>query len=132
MIIETYGYIRISKSLYIELDHQIGKYLRKLFEFYTYKTIKLQRPSRQEHITIIREGFDLTPLLCYNGVKADFIIVGHATTNGNSIVFRVECPLGEQIRKEFNYEANNHFLHFCIGYLYEGHRKNSTDGYSIC
>ena len=122
MNIISFGQIKLSNSLFIEVGHELGKYLRKLYEYYTYKTIKLQRPSCGEHITIIREGFDLSSLVCYNGVQANFKVVGSAETNGNALWFEVECELAEQIRKEFKYECNGHFLHLCIGYLND--RKN--------
>lgn len=38
-----------------EGDDQLGKYLRKLYEFSSWKTKKLLRPAWKEHITIVRD-----------------------------------------------------------------------------
>lgn len=39
----------------VDLDTEIGDYLRHLFWLASYKTIKLQKPAWKEHLTIIRE-----------------------------------------------------------------------------
>jgi hypothetical protein len=113
------GIIRYNNSLFIEVEHEVGKYYRKLYEYYTFKTIKLQRPSRGEHITIIPEGlFDYSMFVWYIGMVVEFSLAGPAKTNGNAIWFEAKCKEAEKIRKKF--PGNYTKLHFCIGYLNDG------------
>lgn len=41
--------------VYLEVNKELGRYLRYMYYLYTYKTVKLSSPSRNEHITIVTE-----------------------------------------------------------------------------
>lgn len=110
------GLINFDKSLFIAVDYEIGRYFRKLYYYYTYKTIKLGSPSRGEHITIIPDFWvDKGQIAGYIGKEVEFCLLPMVKTNGNAIWFEVECDEAEKIREKFDF--NYHKLHFCIGYL---------------
>lgn len=117
------GRINFDKSLFIAVDYEIGRYFRKLYYYYTYKTIKLGSPSRGEHITIIPDFWvDKEQIAGYIGKVVEFYLLPMTKTNGNAIWVEVECDEAEKIREKFDF--NYHKLHFCIGYLNEVCRKN--------
>lgn len=104
----------------LEVDHEIGRYYRKLF-LRTFG-IKLERPSNSEHISII-SPFDSTDytniLLPYMGELIEFDLLPTLYTNGNAFWLNVLSGRLEHLR----YIVSGIFeqdLHFCIGYLNNG------------
>lgn len=103
---------------FLELDHQIGRYYRSLFKL-TYG-IKLQRPSNDEHITIVVPE-DNCPLIDHqnlNGMTLSFLLsLKNLFTNGNAIWLDVESKEIENLRLSLALSPTMiRPCHFCIGY----------------
>lgn len=102
---------------FLELDHEIGKYYRSLFK----KSfgIKLQRPSNDEHITIISE-YDNLILENYKFLDDKvclFELDNILYTNQNAFWLNVLSDDLVKLRNLVGLGNPNFDLHFCIGYL---------------
>lgn len=101
----------------LEVDHEIGRYYRKLF-LGTFG-VKLERPSNSEHISII-SPFDYVDcqslLFVYNQCLFAFELDTTIYTNGNAFWLNVLSERLDYLRRLVSgvYEQD---LHFCIGYL---------------
>lgn len=101
-------------------DYDLGRLYRTLF----LKTfgIKLQRPSRGEHITIIREYSYVIPLTYVNLMNRCMIqfdlTTEHIYTNGNAFWFDCMSNDIDDIYQSLCLTPVSN-PHFCIGYLNE-------------
>lgn len=126
-MIESFGHIcyRDDWHIYLNCDHELGKYLRKLYSLARRNVEKLGRPSRNEHITVVsnyekNENFELL-WRKYEGDKVNFILILEPQTNGNAFWFPVISQQLNNLRIELGLpEIKNPRLHFCCGYLYQG------------
>lgn len=102
---------------FLECDHTIGKYYRSLF-LRTFG-IKLERPSNDEHITIIspQDNLLLSDLHAYNGLTLDFTTLSTVWTNGQAYWLDVVSDDIEKFRLNLGLSRHTYLgLHFCIGY----------------
>lgn len=111
---------------FLELDHQIGKYYRSLFKLSF--GLKLQRPSNEEHITIVspEDGILLSELHHLNGTTLSSAFNNVLYSNGNALWLDVISKDIEDFRKSIGLSpAMMKPCHFCIGYL--GETEMSSD-----
>ena len=104
----------------LDINDDLGKYLRRLF----LKTfgIKLQRPSNDEHITIVcpyDSMYYTTIFNWYENKPIEFDIEFTVFTNGNAFWVNVFSETLANFRKIVP-GIYNQDLHFCIGYLSNG------------
>ena len=103
-----------------EVDHDLGKYLRKLF--LKSQGIKLQRPSHEEHITIVSQYEEISEvqrqrLLRYHENVVQFELYWDIYTNGNAYWMPIVSQGIEKIRESILLPSQPLIpLHFCIGY----------------
>lgn len=102
---------------FLSVEHELGRYYRRLF-FNTYG-LKLQRPSNEEHITIISpwDNLLLSNFHCFNGMLVKFEVVHPLYWNGNAIWLGVISEQLSDFRKSLGLSDPEIDLHFCIGYL---------------
>ena len=98
------------------LDHEIGRFYRKLF-LLTYG-IKLQRPSNSEHITIYNPA-DGNRASDIKIDKLTFVIKNKLELFNEAVVLRCESVELNAIRLAYGLDLIKPELHFCIGYLNE-------------
>ena len=98
----------------LNVNHQIGQYLRNLFrlEF----GIKLQRPSRSEHVMITFPGEKAT----YKEEILSFSLDSPVFTNGNAFWVDVISNDIKNYRSSLGLLDPPRNIHFCIGYLSNG------------
>ena len=109
----------------IEVDYNLGKYLRNLLYLTSNKTLKLQQPSNQEHITLISpyetNNYNKSVLENYDGLRVEFEISTELFTNGNAYWVTIISNRAEKIRESVGLPKQSQIpLHFCIGYIKEG------------
>lgn len=101
----------------IDGDPELGKYYRHLFYLQSYRCNKLQRPSWECHITVIRdeEPSDKSLWGKYNGLEVDFEIIGEMETNGDYYWLPIKCQLALDLRAELVLGELLYPLHVSIG-----------------
>lgn len=105
---------------FLSVPYELGRYYRRLF--LGQYGLKLQRPSNEEHITIISpwDNVDLSDRHGWNDWILKFEVKNELFYNGNAVWLDV---ISEEIlnfrNKEFDLGAPEIGLHFCIGYLGE-------------
>jgi len=104
--------------LIADCDKEVGNYYRRLYQNSFWKCRKLQRPSWEEHITIIRN--EEPPLLelwdKYDGNEVEFFYDPILKSNDLYFWFDVECPEMLDIREELGLSRNPEYqLHLTIG-----------------
>lgn len=106
----------------VEVDYELGRYLRSLFKLSNYNLIKLGQPSNKEHITVI-SPYDKISLLYRNLLKdydntlIHFNIEFELYTNGNAYWVPVISKQLEDLRSRCGLSRHPAIeLHFCVGY----------------
>lgn len=107
------------------VDYELGKYLRKLFSYAHYHTVKLGKPSWDEHITVVSQHEeDKIHKNLWNrhqNRSVSFNIILTPFTNGNAYWYPVESAELDEIRTELGLSNPREVpLHFAIGYLKQG------------
>jgi len=102
---------------FLEVDYELGRYYRRLF-LGTYK-LKLERPSNEEHITIVSpwDEVDLSDRHHFNGVQLEFEVDNTLYWNGNAVWLNVISEQINEFRKSLGLGKPGIDLHFCIGYF---------------
>lgn len=128
-MITSYGSIKLyNRWGFLQCSHELGKYLRKLRYNLTNKCQKLQRPSNDEHITIIspHDNIDLIPYNDRNGDLIKFTVDLDPRTNGNAVWLPVYSIGIGKFRLSLGLdEFPGVPLHFCVGYHREGKNYDS-------
>lgn len=123
-MLDSFGTLvyRDSGGVFVDCEHSLGQYLRKLFYFNSYKTQRLQRPSRREHITISDNYLGLRP---YENCTVYFSLARPPKTNGNAYWFEVVSRDVDGIATALcTFPARP--WHFCVGYLRDGKAQRQT------
>lgn len=104
---------------FLEVDHQVGKYYRSLF--YLAFGLKLQRPSNEEHITIVspEDNINLANYQSLNGNVLSFDTLPFLFHNSRAIWIDVYSQDIKDFRDKLKLEQQYIPLHFCIGYFNE-------------
>lgn len=106
---------------WVTIDHPIGKYYRKLL-LLTHG-IKLQRPSKDEHVTVTcwYDRPTINPVWwgAHDGMLIDMTVDSTLWWNGNAFWLIVTSPQLDDIRAQLWLDAPYIPFHFCIGYLHE-------------
>lgn len=103
----------------VDCDPQIGGYYRNLFHLNEYKTKKLNRPSWEAHITVVRneEPPHKEFWKKYAGELIEFEYNPEPRTNGEYWWFDVECPRLFDIRTELGLKRDPEYsFHLSIGH----------------
>jgi hypothetical protein len=103
---------------FLQVDYNLGKYYRRLF--FNHYLIKLQRPSNEEHITIVSpwDNIVVSDLHEQNGRQLKFEVDSSVIWwNGNAFWLDVISEQIDEFRKELGLCEPGIGLHFCIGYL---------------
>jgi hypothetical protein len=115
---------------FLECDHELGKYYRKLYRNHYYGCRKLQRPSNAEHITIFSpwDEIDLSGYHRFNGKELEFEVFTKPFTNGNAVwypvysmdirIFRMRLGAASTMGKP---------VHFCLGYQASGYEFSGVE-----
>lgn len=124
-MISSTGIVKLhSRWGFLHCDYNLGKYLRRLYYNYFYKCRKLERPSNNEHITIVSPWDDvsLINLHRWNNIKLNFSIHMKPNDNGNALWLPVVSEDIEEFRENvLGVQKNPGIpLHFCVGYLTKG------------
>ena len=108
--------------VWLLVDDQLGKYLRKLYYLARKGCHKLGSPSQGEHITVVsshekNENFDKF-WKKYDGESAEFQILFPPDTNSNAWWYQVKSAKLEDLREELGLPRQRGFaeLHYCPGY----------------
>ncbi len=132
-MITSIGTLRYRKNwwVWLEVDYELGRYLRRLYFFAQYGCSKLGRPSQDEHITIVssHEKTDRFEAVwgVHEGREIEFTVLLKPETNSNAVWCPVRSIGLEEIRLELGLSAERHIpLHFAVGYLYPGKVKNDS------
>lgn len=104
---------------FLEVEYELGRYLRKLFWLHTNGVYKLGRPSNDEHITIFtpREYEASKHVSGEYEFQLDF---SNVWTNSNAFWLDVVSPQIESLRTSLGLGPQEVPIHFCFGYLYAG------------
>lgn len=121
-MLTSFGYLNYrDDSLVIEVDQDLGRYLRRLLFLSTYSIVKLQEPARGNHITVVskyeRGSLNFSS---FNGIRIDFSIELDLYTNGNAFWSPVSSSQAQTIRESVGLGAPYNPFHFGIGYIKEG------------
>lgn len=127
-MLKSIGTVRYKSNwwIWLDVDYELGRYLRHLYLLARRKCCKLGRPSQQEHITVVssheKNGLFEQLWMKHEGREIEFWIdLDKPKTNGNAIWHPIISPDLENLRIELGLTANrNPDLHFCCGYLYQG------------
>lgn len=107
----------------LECDHELGKYLRKLYRQASYGCDVLQRPSHEEHITVVSEyeSYDYDDAYKFHGQRFEFFVDIQPFHNGNAWWYPVYSIQLNRFRSRLMLPRRSEIpLHFCIGYQREG------------
>lgn len=119
MMFYSVGTLKYSRKwCYIEVEHDIGRYFRNLLLLST--GLKLQRPSKKEHITIVSpHDSPLENKWRYKeNAHVGFKLFSSLFTNGNAFWYEVLSCEALKVRFKLCLEKNPIPLHLCIGYLH--------------
>lgn len=132
-MIESIGTIRYRPNwwIWLEVDPNLGKYLRHLCFLASYKCKKLGRPSQGEHITVVSSHEKISEAEKYHylwgkyeGLQVEFSIILEPDTNGNAWWFPIRSISLELIREELGLSRKRAIdLHYCPGYENPGKVK---------
>jgi hypothetical protein len=108
--------------LVVDCDRELGRYYRSLFQAGQFHCRKLQAPSWDEHITVLRneEPPEAHKFLWhkYEGVAVEFSYSGGLETDGLYYWLAVDCPQLLDIREELGLARDPLYpLHLTIGNL---------------
>lgn len=105
---------------FLKIDHSVGQYYRSLFKLEF--GLRLQRPSNDEHITVIspHDEVDLTEHSGYNNLEMKVLRSSGLYWNGNAVWFEVESSDIDKFRKRLGLDKQFIAPHFCIGYFENG------------
>ena len=113
LVIATLSIRKSWVSLLVPYD--VGRYYRRLFlgQF----GLKLEMPSRGEHITVIspEDKVDSDRIAVYNGSQCKFDVSLNLEWNGSAIWLPVISSDVGQFRQSLGLPPKT--LHFCIGYI---------------
>lgn len=119
------GFLKYSTKkknwLTLEVDQEIGRYYRFLHNNHYYGCKKINRPSWNEHITIIRdeeiiENHNLWALNDGNVVEFELDLI--VKNNGDFVWMDVNCPIFYELRIMFGLPKEPEFpFHLTIGNL---------------
>lgn len=104
---------------FLECDHELGRYYRKLYESHYHGCRVLQRPSNGEHITIFSpwDNIDLSGYHRFNGYELEFEVFTKPFTNGNAVWYPVYSMDIRIFRSRLGVPSTmGKPAHFCIGY----------------
>ena len=102
----------------VECDYNLGRYLRKLFLLG--HGIKLQRPARSEHITVVSHHEQVSKnWQIRNGELINFDLHTCLYTNGNAFWYPAWSQQLFTLREQLGLGCPPIPLHFCIGYIKE-------------
>ena len=123
-MISSLGIIEYRDNYWVWLlvDDQLGKYLRKLYYLARKRCYKLGSPSQGEHITVVssheyNRNFDRF-WYKHNRRPITFEILFPPLTNGNAWWYTIKSKDLEEIRGELGLPKQCEFaeLHYCPGY----------------
>lgn len=116
-----YGIIKLYNHWgFLECEHSIGRYYRSLFKL-TFG-IKLERPSNEEHITIVSpdDGLLLSNMHGFNGQKLEFELLPTLWHNESAVWLDVISTDIAIFRRRLGLLSSTDLgLHFCIGYIHD-------------
>lgn len=102
---------------FLEVEHDVGRYYRRLFlrQF----GLKLERPSNEEHVTVIspEDTLDFEELRLYNGQELTFEVTTDLWWNGSAVWLPVVSNDILILRSRFGLREQFMPQHFCIGYI---------------
>ena len=108
--------------IWVIVDDQLGKYLRKLFYLARNRCEKLGNPSQGNHITVVSshektENFEKF-WKKYQGEPVEFEVILEPDTNSNAWWFPIKSTKLEDIREELGLPRQRIYndLHYCPGY----------------
>lgn len=113
--------------VWVDVDDSLSRYLRRLFLFG--HGIKLQKPSWDDHITVVtsheKEKLNIAKIGYMAGETVSFSLSLDLWTNGNAYWYPVISKDIDDFRVVLGLENPRPIpIHFCIGYLFEGKLEN--------
>jgi len=110
--------------MWLEVDPQLGKYLRKLYFLAQYGVSKLGKPSWDDHITVV-SSHERTPLFekfwwLHEGREVKFNLFFEPATNDNAYWYPITSEGLNEIRRELGLGERMIPLHLAAGYLFPG------------
>lgn len=133
MIFRSIGKIYVGNLwMILRCDHELGRYLRKLYEMEFYGCRKLQRPSHGEHITIVSKYEPVanmkTDWYYWNDMAVWFDIDLNPSHNGNAVWYPISSPMINLMRLDMGLTPSPFIpLHLCIGYFNSGLPENFSE-----